>query len=94
MVYSNISSRFVRDANTNLVLLTIQQKKLISRSEIAKLTNLSYPTVSTIIKTLMDEGFVSESHVGEFVGGRKPMLIKFNPKARVIIGVDLSTSVS
>ena len=94
ILYANISSRFVRDANTNLVLRTIQQKRVISRREIAKHTNLSFPTVSTITKTLIEEGYVAESHVGEFVGGRKPMLLKFNPNARVMIGVDLSSPVS
>lgn len=88
----NVDSGFVRDINTNLVLNVIRQKKVISRSILARLTSLSYPTVSTIVKKLMKEGLVEEDQVGEFSGGRKPMLLRFNPAARQVIGLDLSGS--
>lgn len=86
----NINSGFVRDVNTNLVLNTIRQQKMISRSDLARITKLSYPTVAKIIKDLTNEGFVSEAQIGEFLGGRKPMLSKFNPDSRYVIGLDLS----
>lgn len=88
----NIDSGFVRDVNTNLVLNVIRQKQVISRSVLARLTSLSYPTVSTIVKKLMKEGLVEEDQVGKFSGGRKPMLLKFNPQSRQVIGLDLSGS--
>ena len=88
----NIDSGFVRDVNTNLVLNMIRKKKVISRSVLARLTSLSYPTVSTIVKQLMKEGLVQEDQVGKFSGGRKPMLLKFNPESRQVIGLDLSGS--
>lgn len=88
----NLNSSFVRDINTNLVLNTIRQNKTISRSELAGLTRLSYPTVATIIKNLIAEGFVLEGQIGEYHGGRKPMLLEFNPVSRYVIGLDLSSS--
>lgn len=91
-MYTNITSSFVRDINTSLVLSHIREKRLISRSELARLTNLSYPTVSAIVRYLMDEGLVSEACVGEFGGGRKPMLVRFVPDARYIIGVNVGGS--
>ncbi len=88
----NVNSSFVRDVNTNLVLNAIRQNKTISRSELASLTRLSYPTVTTIIKNLMAEGFVSEGQIGEYHGGRKPVLLEFNPVSRYVIGLDLSST--
>ena len=88
----NVNSSFVRDVNTNLVLNAIRQNKTISRSELASLTRLSYPTVTTIIKNLMAEGFVTEGQIGEYQGGRKPVLLEFNPVSRYVIGLDLSST--
>lgn len=91
-MYTNISSSFVRDVNTNLVLSTIRRERVVSRSDLARLTNLSYPTVAAIVKYLMDEGFVAEARVGKFGGGRKPMLVEFVSDSRYIIGVHVGGS--
>lgn len=91
-MYTNISSSFVRDINTSLVLSHIRERRLVSRTDLVRLTSLSYPTVSAIVKYLMDEGMVSEAQVGDSGGGRKPMLVRFVPDARYIIGVNVGGS--
>ena len=84
----HLDSSMVRDINTRKVLSAVRQK-MSTRTELARMTNLSYPTVGTIIKALAEDGFVVDHSLGEFSGGRKPMLVKFVPTARYIIGVNL-----
>lgn len=84
----HLDSSVVRDMNTRKVLSAVRQRTS-TRTELARITQLSYPTVGTIIKALADDGFVVDERLGEFGGGRKPMLVKFVPTARHIIGVNL-----
>ena len=84
----HLDSSVVRDINTRKVLSAVRQK-MSTRTELARITHLSYPTVGTIIKALAEDGFVADECLGEFGGGRKPMLVKFVPTARYIIGVNL-----
>jgi predicted NBD/HSP70 family sugar kinase len=84
----HLDSSVVRDINTRKVLSAVRQK-MSTRTELARITHLSYPTVGTIIKDLAEDGFVVDECLGEFGGGRKPMLVKFVPTARYIIGVNL-----
>lgn len=83
-----LDASVVRDINTRKVLSAVRQNTS-TRTELARTTHLSYPTVGTIIKALAEEGFVVDECLGEFGGGRKPMLVKFVPTARYIIGVNL-----
>lgn len=84
----HLDSSVVRDINTRKVLSAVRQK-MSTRTELARITHLSYPTVGTIIKALAEDGFVVDECLGEYGGGRKPMLVKFVPTARYIIGVNL-----
>lgn len=84
-----LNSSLVRDIHTRVVLNAIR-KKTSTRTELAKGTGLSVPTVGTIVNTLQEEGYIVNERLGEFRGGRKPMLLRFVPTARLIIGVNLS----
>lgn len=84
----NLDSSIVRDINTRKVLSAVRMKTS-TRADLARMTNLSYPTVGTIVKELAKEGFVVDEGLGEYGGGRKPMLVRFEPTARLIIGVNL-----
>lgn len=83
-----LDSSVVRDMNTKKVLSAVRQRTS-TRTELARMTHLSYPTVGTIIKELAENGFVADERLGEFGGGRKPMLVRFVPTARYIIGINL-----
>lgn len=78
-------------SNKRLVLKCIAEKKAINRAGIAKLLNLSKPTVSDLVKQLLDEEFIFETGSGESlaIGGRKPVQLAFNPKRYYIVGVDI-----
>lgn len=61
------------------------------RAELARRTGLSRTTVSTIMTELLDEELVVEGG-GDSAGGggRRSGLLVLNPKAGVVLGVDLS----
>ncbi|MDI9422477.1 MAG: ROK family transcriptional regulator [Bacillota bacterium] len=78
----------VRDIHTRLLLSAIREKTS-TRTELARATGLSLPTVGAIVKILIEEGYIVNEKLGEYGGGRKPMLLRFVPDARYIIGVNL-----
>ena len=78
----------MKSVNKSLVLNTIRIEQPISRAEIADATKLTRPTVSTIVKELIDEGMVIESELGASKGGRKPTMLLINKSAAYIIGID------
>ena len=55
---SGLSQRGVRDHNARLLLSLIQRHGGMPASDLAKLSGLSPPTVSTILRRLEEEGFV------------------------------------
>ncbi|MBC7264942.1 MAG: ROK family transcriptional regulator [Chloroflexi bacterium] len=79
----------MRGMNTATVLNLLWERGTISRVDIAKVTKLSRPTVSSIVADLLREGWITESGRGESRGGKKPILLEFNYDARCIVGVDL-----
>lgn len=83
------SFQLMKSLNRSIILNIIRTQGPISRAEIAKLTNLTPPTVSNIVKELIDSGIVVESSQGESNGGRKPTMLKINASNFYIIGLDV-----
>ena len=50
------TSTMVRRLNENLVLSIMRKHKELSRSDIQRLTSLTYPTVSKAIASLLEQG--------------------------------------
>ena len=71
--------------NDGLVMTVIRRCGPVSRVEIAKLTGLTPPTVTNITNKLLDLGLIMEYMIGESSGGRRPLLLKINPKIGWII---------
>ena len=64
----------------------------LTRAEIAEHTGLSKPTVLTIVSALRGEGLVRLLR-GEADGpGRVPELVAADPRARLVVGIDLGGS--
>ena len=76
-----------RDLHRLEVFNTIHREKLVSRSGLARLVSTSRPTVSMIISEMLRLGLLEEVGEGVSTGGRKPLLLKYNPKSRKAIGV-------
>ena len=79
----------IRNINKGLVLRTIEKNGSISRAEIGKIIGLTPPTVSAIVKDLIERDIVKEIGKGDSSGGKKPILLKINSKAAYMIAVDL-----
>ena len=83
------SAKLMQKMNTSLILQIIQERGPISRTELAKLTNLSHPAVSALLAPLLEDGIVKEVGTAASTGGRPPRLLQFNAKAGFLIGVDV-----
>lgn len=79
----------VKKINQSIVLDVIRRQRPISRAAIAQKTGLTKATVSNQVQTLIDSHLVREIGIGDSSGGRKPVLLTFNPRAGWAIGIDL-----
>lgn len=80
----------MRELNRALVLQLIRREGRISRADIAKQTQLSRSTVSSIIADLIEDRLVTETGIGTSKGGRRPIILEFNYQANYILGLDVS----
>jgi predicted NBD/HSP70 family sugar kinase len=84
--------KLIQEINRSIILDIIRKQAPISRSEIAKRINISPTTVTSAVNELMNEGFVREDGIGVSNGGRKPVLLRFDPNSHFIIGVSITNS--
>ncbi|MDF2858071.1 MAG: hypothetical protein K0Q87_3922 [Neobacillus sp.] len=80
--------QLMKSVNKSIILNKIRTSEPISRAQIAKETRLTPPTVSSIVKELMEQELVRESTLGHSSGGRKPTMLHINTDAFYVIGVD------
>lgn len=78
---------FLRRVNQAAVLELIREQGPISRSEIARRLHLSPATITRIVNDLLDNGIVLEGGPVHSQYGRRPVLLEFNSRASLIIGV-------
>jgi len=79
----------IRNINKGLVLRTIEKNGPISRADVGKIVGLTPPTISAIVKDLIERDIVQEIGKGNSSGGKKPILLKVNTKIAYMIAVDL-----
>lgn len=84
----------IKRANQRLVLDAIFQAGTTSRTQLARELHMSKPAISDNLQPLLDLGIVAESGVGSAgpSGGRKSILLQFNPKHRLIVAVNMNFS--
>jgi glucokinase-like ROK family protein len=87
-----LAPNLMRELNKSLVLKVIREERPISRAEIAKRTRLSRSTVSAIVDKLLESEFICEQGVGKSRGGRRPILLDFNPRAGFVVGLDMGAT--
>lgn len=80
----------VRRHNRALVLRTIRERPAVSRVELARLTNLSGPTISAVVSELRDARLVREDGLGRSTGGRRATSLRIVEDAGYILAVDLA----
>lgn len=82
----------IRQLNTKHVLKTIIENEEVSRTFISKETGLTKPSVSDIVSNLIANKLVIEKGRGSASphGGRRPIILHFNPNHASIISLDVS----
>ncbi|WP_053217934.1 ROK family transcriptional regulator [Virgibacillus senegalensis] len=82
------SFQWMKTLNKSIILNKIRTSGPISRAQIAKDIQLTPPTVSSIVKELIQQGIVRESAQGTSQGGRKPTMLIINSTEFYVIGID------
>ncbi len=78
-----------RRIRKNVILGILQKHDALSFTEISHQTKFSLPVVSDLVKELIQEGFVQPVETRPVKIGRPPEMVKINPHARYIIGIDI-----
>lgn len=73
------NSGTIKSINIKSVLKTLNEHESITKSDIAKYTGLSFPTVSTVIEHLIYKNEVNEVGVEDSIGGRCAKKYSLNP---------------
>ncbi|MBU0479249.1 ROK family transcriptional regulator [bacterium] len=79
-----------RERKNLSILEMIRRKESVTKADISKVTGINIVTVSNYISHYIEKGLVLELGLDESSGGRRPTLIKLNPKAGFVIGVGLN----
>lgn len=82
--------QLMKEINISSVVAAIREHEPISRVELARLTGLGKSTVTTVVRQLLRGGFVEEVGSAESSGGRRPILIRLNPRAKMVVGLKLA----
>jgi predicted NBD/HSP70 family sugar kinase len=78
-----------RLTNSRAVVEELLRGGSMTRVQLAQQTNLSKPTVYSLVSELMESGLVTELGTLSGTLGRSAALYRIEPTARVVIGVDL-----
>ncbi len=82
-------SDLLKNINLGIALDLIREKGPVSRASIARITGMSRSTCSLIVDQLIASGLVVESGKDASTGGRKPILVRINHEAGMVIGVKI-----
>jgi glucokinase-like ROK family protein len=87
-VQGKVDSRAMREINRSIVLDIIRRGGKVSRTDLAKRSALTKPTVSAIVEDLLARGIVQEVGYGKTVGGggRRARLLEFNDASAAYLG--------
>ncbi|MEW5960964.1 MAG: ROK family transcriptional regulator, partial [Chloroflexota bacterium] len=81
-----------KEHNKRLIFKTIYDQGQISRADIARLTQLTRATVSSLVGELIEAGLVKEIGYEPSRGGKPGTLLSLINDSRSLIGVDLANS--
>jgi predicted NBD/HSP70 family sugar kinase len=85
-----VDGRAMREMNRALLLGMIRRERAISRTDLARRSSLTKPTVSAIIDELLHEGLVRETGFDESLTkrGRRARLLELDGDAAAFVGVN------
>ena len=91
MHMSKANNGLMRELNERIVLSLLRQEGTISRAELARRSNLSRSTVSSIVAGLLAAKRVRETGSGDSRGGRRPIMIELNDQPRYLVGMEIGS---
>jgi glucokinase-like ROK family protein len=91
-VMEKATRQFSKDRNKRFILKTIYNGGEISRADLARHTDLTRTTVSSIVSELIKDGLVQEVGLGVSDGGKPPVILQIDQHGRHLIGIDLGNN--
>lgn len=85
------SGHDARELNRRSVLHAVASGAAITRADLARLTGLTRPTISSLVDELVQDGLIVETGQGPSAGGKRPTLLAIDGSARQIISIDVSS---
>ena len=79
----------LRQTNCRVLLRLLRGRSSCSKADLARLSGLSVPTVSSAIQDLEKVGLVEVLGEGESSGGRPPEMLRFHAKHGYVAGADI-----
>jgi predicted NBD/HSP70 family sugar kinase len=73
-----------------LIVDSIRSAGTVSRVELTQITGLTAPSVTTVVRRLIDDGLVDEAGRGSSTGGKPRTMLRIRAAARYVVGVHLS----
>lgn len=77
------------EMNKTLILDYLRKNGPKSRADIKRVLGLSFPTVSTNVRDLIDSNMIIETGISDNSIGRKATLLEFNSHIGYVLGVDV-----
>jgi len=87
--YQKMDKLRIAQTNKYNVFRCLIRNGPINRAAIARMTNLSIPTVMTITAELLDKGVIRSIGKGESSGGKPPEMLELDPRCFYCVGVDV-----
>lgn len=81
--------RLLRDLNQSIVFNLLMEHGAISRTDLARRSELPAATITRIVGEFLAAGLISEKPAEESSGGRPPVLLSINPAAGYVVGIKL-----
>lgn len=82
----------IGEHNQKLILDLIRKSGPVSRADISRAVDMSFPSVSANVRVLLENGYVEEVGSGDNVMGRKSTLVAFKANRGYVIGLDIGRS--
>jgi predicted NBD/HSP70 family sugar kinase len=86
----NLNNIKMRASNYSLVINAVRECGQISRSDLAPLVGLTPATITNLVNSGLEDGYLIEVGSGNSQGGRRPKIIEINKEAGYIIGIEIN----
>ena len=79
----------IAEYNKRMILDALRLNGSMSRADLSRRLNMSFPAISSNAKGLLETNYIMEVGIGDNSIGRKSTLLAFNAERGFIVGVDL-----